>query len=148
MTQPFDLGAGRNGPGEVPMLGQRRAPAAAPYRVDMAGEDFQAVGDVIVVCLAAAREQTHNGIHLAPHESPYHVVMSVGGKVAGVCDVVLEPGDIVVIEGGRKVETTAGTLWFVRASHILSVVTEKMNLHADTIPPPRPEPDEEADQIG
>ena len=128
---PFDMGRGRNGPmaSVVPMLGGKQGPTpAAPYRPDVADVDFHAVGDVVVCVLAAPRKSVDlKDVTLEVPEtaSPFHVAISVGPGVADRLNVEIDPGDTLMIAGGQKIETLAGTVWFVRAEHVLSVITKK-----------------------
>jgi hypothetical protein len=128
---PFDMGRGRNGPmsSGVPMLGGKHGPApAAPYRPDVADVDFHAVADVVVCVLAQSRQSVELGdvsLAVPEKESPFHMAVSVGAHVGEKLGVDLEPGDVLMIAGGQKIETLAGTVWFVRAEHVLSVVTKK-----------------------
>ena len=128
---PYDMGRGRNGPAAsgVPMLGGKQGPpAAAPYRPDVADVDFHAVGDVVVCVLAAPRESValkDVTLHTPETASPFHVAISVGPGVGAKLGLDLDPGDTLMIAGGQKCETLAGTVWFVRAEHVLSVITKK-----------------------
>jgi hypothetical protein len=128
MSGPFDLGGGRNGPGAGRIQVGPQRPAAAPYRPDVADVDFQAVGDVIVCVLAPPRKSVELrdvSLKVPEKESPFHVVLSVGEKVGERLGVDLEPGDVVFVSGGNRIETLAGSVWFVRAEHVLSVVTRR-----------------------
>lgn len=125
---PYNMGPGRNGPGVL--LGRRPSDVAQgkPYRPELAQEEHVALGDIVIVALAASREAIEvNGTTIAvpEAESPYHVVLAAGPKVADIVGAELDPGDVVVIEGGKKVETPAGSIWFLRAPFVLSVVLPK-----------------------
>ena len=127
---PYTPGLGRNGPGAsgVPMLGGPKAVVAAPYRPDMSDEEFVAVGDVVVCVLAAPRESValkDVTLHTPETASPFHVAISVGPGVGAKLGLDLDPGDTLMIAGGQKCETLAGTVCFVRAEHVLSVITKK-----------------------
>ena len=124
-SRPFDLGAGRNGPGQGRLVGQGAVKAAAPYRVDMADEEFVAVGDVVVCTLAPSRERTAGGIELPDAPSPFHLVLDVGPKVQEVAGLILEAGDTIAMEGAAFADTLAGRVWFVRAEKVLAVVKRK-----------------------
>lgn len=125
----MDFGTGRQGPavnGGVPVLGQQKQRAAAPYRPDVATEDFAAVGDIVVAVLAPPRERSKGGIELVDSDSPFHVAISVGPKVAAeLGGIEIEPGDVFCMSGSAFADTLAGRVWFVRAKDILSVVTPK-----------------------
>ena len=128
-TGPFDMGNGRQGPGVLLGQGHRSGPRpAAPYRPDVSDVDFVAVGDVVVLVLAPPRESVDRGdVQLAvpEQESHFHVVLSVGEKVSEKLGVELEPGDVVFMAGGHRIETIAGSVWFTRAEHILSVIAKR-----------------------
>ena len=139
-SRPFDLGAGRNGPGQGRLVGQGAVKAAAPYRVDMADEEFVAVGDVVVCTLAPSRERTAGGIELPDAPSPFHLVLDVGPKVQEVAGLILEAGDTIAMEGAAFTDTLAGRVWFVRAEKVLAVVKRKVaaveaDPHSDPDPP-------------
>ena len=129
-SRPFDLGAGRNGPGQGRLVGQGAVKAAAPYRVDMADEEFVAVGDVVVCTLAPSRERTAGGIELPDAPSPFHLVLDVGPKVQEVAGLILEAGDTIAMEGAAFADTLAGRVWFVRAEKVLAVVKREDQIAA------------------
>lgn len=122
------------------MLGGPKAVVAAPYRPDMSDEEFVAVGDVVVCTLAPSREKSTSGlVDLPDHQSPFHIVLDVGPKVAEVCGLELEPGDVIAFEGAAFADTLAGRVWFPRAEKILSVVKKREAapiIDLETEPPP------------
>ena len=139
-SRPFDLGAGRNGPGQGRLVGQGAVKAAAPYRVDMADEEFVAVGDVVVCTLAPSRERTAGGIELPDAPSPFHLVLDVGPKVQEVAGLILEAGDTIAREGASFADTLAGRVWFVRAEKVLAVVKRKAVAAVEADPHSDPDP--------
>jgi hypothetical protein len=146
---PFDLGSGRNGQRPHLLGGAQHVQSAAPYRPDLSDVDYVAMGDLVVCVLAPSREEIDrgDGVRLSvpevAREAHHHLVVSVGPLVAAKTGHDLDAGDVVVIEGGRKVSTLAGDVWFVRGEHVLSVVLRKSSV-ADTLPPsaiPTPPPE-------
>ena len=129
MSDPFNLGSGRNGPAHL--LGQQKPNAlrtGKPYKPELAEEVFCPLGDVVVCTLAAMSEDMEvNGTKLArpEMESPYHVVLAVGPKAVDVTGHTIEIGDVILVEGGRRIETLAGSVWFARAGAIISVILPK-----------------------